>query len=382
MVSSVSNGNNDNSFLVALSALSAYSSDGYGNIANLHGDQLSLNVCGNTAAGMISAGYGNISNLHHGDQLSLYNVCGNTAADMISANSIEASSLPIKRVFSNNGFNTSIQAKQSVTFSSRMSDSEDSDFGGNANDLSIMGHLTKSINGAALIKAVAPSSVSNKKRRIENDIQFRALPYCVPVVVPIVPVVPSPEVPPMKCQFHKCNDLSTKNTPFCGRHIGIKQCAFSGCNKCAQGSTKFCISHGGGRRCKVLGCLKGARDRNFCANHGGGRRCHIESCAKSAVGGSDSCTLHGGGKKCTFENCTKSAQSPTGFCVRHGGGRKCKFENCSKVARGKTTFCASHSVTTTSYEDRVLDMEKEIVNRLIHLHKEINPSGYASYPML
>jgi len=351
MVSSVSNGNNDNSFLVALSALSAYSSDGYGNISKLHSDQLSLNVCGNT--------------------------------DMISASSIEASSLPIKRVFSSNGFNTSIQAKQSVTFSSRMSDSEDSDFGGSANDLSIIGNnLSKSINAASLVKAVAPSSVSIKKRRIENDIQFGALPYCVPVVVPIVPVVPLPEVPPMKCQFHKCNDLSTKNTPFCGRHIGIKQCAFSGCNKCAQGSTKFCISHGGGRRCKVLGCLKGARDRNFCANHGGGRRCHVESCAKSAVGGSDSCTLHGGGKKCTFENCTKSAQSPTGFCVRHGGGRKCKFENCSKVARGKTTFCASHSVTSSSYEDRVLDMEKEIVNRLIHLHKEINPSNYASYPMV
>ena len=88
--------------------------------------------------------------------------------------------------------------------------------------------------------------------------------------------------------------------------------------------------------------------------------------------------MHGGGKKCSHENCTKSAQSPTGFCVRHGGGRKCKFDNCTKVARGKTFFCASHSTNFSgTYEERVIDMENEIVNRLMHLHKEIKPVTYA-----
>ena len=313
--------NSTDSFLLALTALSSYS---------IHKDSIQSATVKSSVDGSIS----------------------------------DKSSLPLKRVFSSNAFNTSAaEANQSVTFSSIMScsgasDSEDSDCG-NSSD-----------GSDPNLASFASKPIATKKRRVD-DVQQEKLPYCVPVGSFL-------QVPTIKCQFHKCNELSTKNTPFCGRHIGIKQCSFSGCNKCAQGSTKFCISHGGGRRCKIDGCLKGARDRNYCASHGGGKRCNVDGCSKSAVGGSDNCTMHGGGRKCSFEKCTKSAQSPTGFCVRHGGGRKCKFENCTKVARGKTFFCASHSSfnSSGSYEERVMDMEKEIVNRLIHLHKEIKPVTY------
>lgn len=416
--------NNDDSFLVALSALSAYSNNAIYNTTSFNQSSSLINIIPTVTTEM-----------YHQHSISAVEKVSLPAASSSLPASAPVSSLPtaallpasllpatssvslpvsskvsssLKRVNSSNNFSTIGEATQSVIFSSRMSysassssDSEDSDYGGHTTDSS----TSNSSNGASRTKldtstlnkvATAPSSIAMKKRRVENDVQLESIPYCVSVA----PVAQLPVLSPLKCQFHKCNQMSVKSTPFCGRHIGIKQCAFDGCNKCAQGSTAFCISHGGGRRCNIAGCMKSARDRKFCASHGGGKRCRVDFCSKSAVGGSNSCTLHGGGKKCTFENCSKSAQSPSSFCVRHGGsafyyynyylhyyhhhhyylgGRKCKFDNCSKVARGKTLFCASHTVSNASQiqaEVREIDIESEIVNRLIHLHKEINPTTY------
>jgi len=189
--------------------------------------------------------------------------------------------LPIKRVSSSNNFNNILDNKQiSITISSNMSSTESSD----SEDSDTGSFSSSNIN------KTTPQPISMKKRRIDdNEIQLDSIQYCIP----------SEAFTTLKCRFHKCNDISTKNAPFCSKHIGIKTCSFAGCNKCAQGSTKLCISHGGGRRCKVNGCLKGARDRNFCANHGGGKRCQETGCNKSAVGGTDMCTSHGGGKKCS-----------------------------------------------------------------------------------
>lgn len=273
--------------------------------------------------------------------------------------------LPLKRVLSSNNFSNILEDKQiSVTISSHMSSTESSD-----SEDSDAGSISSASAGAGTaIHKIQPFSI--KRRRIVQETPLNSIPYCIPSEESLT-------FSAAKCRFHKCNEVSTKNAPFCARHTGIKTCSFSGCNKCAQGSTNFCISHGGGRRCKVDGCLKGARDRNFCANHGGGKRCKETGCNKSAVGGTNMCTSHGGGKKCNFDSCTKSAQSPTGFCVRHGGGRKCKMEMCAKVARGRTLFCSSHNSATNglNFEDRVVEMEKEILSRLIHLHKEAYPQS-------